>query len=224
MVCPDMPGRGRSDWLTSAADYAFTLYLADCVALVARLDVESVDWLGTSMGALIGMMLAAQRGNPIRKLVLNDAGAFAAKEGLNRIGAYLGNDPTFDSLGAMEAALRANYVSYGQLTDAQWRKMARDSARERPEGGYGFAYDPHIGDPFKAGPVSDVDLWPVWDAIQRPTLLLRGETPDVLQRDVAEAMTKRGPKAKLVEFTGVGHAPPLLNDDQIRAVRDFLLG
>jgi pimeloyl-ACP methyl ester carboxylesterase len=224
VVCPDMPGRGRSEWLSNPADYSFPLYLADCVALIARLDVESVDWLGTSMGALIGMMLTAQRGNPIHKLVLNDAGAFAAKEGLNRIGAYLGNDPTFDSLEAMEAALRANYVSYGSLTDAQWRKMALDSARKRPEGGYGFAYDPRIGDPFKAGPVNDVDLWPVWDAIQRPTLLLRGETSDVLQRDVAEAMTKRGPKAKLVEFKGVGHAPPLLSEDQIGAVRDFLLG
>ena len=162
------------------------------------------------MGALIGMMLAAQKGNPVRKLVLNDAGAFAAKEGLNRIGAYLGNDPTFDSLEALEAAMRKNNAPFGELTDDQWRKMALDSARKKLEGGYGFAYDPRIGDPFKAGPVSDVDLWPVWDAIQRPTLLLRGETSDMLQRDVAEAMTKRGPKAKLVEFKGVGHAPPLL--------------
>jgi pimeloyl-ACP methyl ester carboxylesterase len=223
VVCPDMPGRGRSEWL-APADYSFPLYLADCVALIARLDVESVDWLGTSMGALIGLMLAARKGNPIRKLVLNDAGAFAAKEGLNRIGAYLGNDPTFDSLEALEAAMRKNNTPFGELTDDQWRKMALDSARKKPEGGYGFAYDPHIGDPFKASPVSDVDLWPVWDAVQSPTLLLRGETSDMLQRDVAEAMMKRGPKAKLVEFRGVGHAPPLLSDDQIGAVRDFLLG
>jgi pimeloyl-ACP methyl ester carboxylesterase len=223
VVCPDMPGRGRSERL-APADYSFPLYLADCAALIARLDVESVDWLGTSMGALIGMMLAAQKGNPIRKLVLNDAGAFVAKEGLNRIGAYLGNDPTFDSLEALEAAMRKNNAPFGDLTDDQWRKMALDSARRKPEGGYGFAYDPRIGDPFKEGPAGDVDLWPVWDAVQSPTLLLRGETSDMLQRDVAEAMMKRGPKAKLVEFRGVGHAPPLLSDDQIGAVRDFLLG
>jgi pimeloyl-ACP methyl ester carboxylesterase len=201
------------------------LYLADCVALVARLDVESVDWLGTSMGALIGMMLAALRGSPIRKLVLNDAGgAFVAKEGLNRIGAYLGNDPAFDSLDALEADVRANNAPFGALTDDQWRKIALDSARKRPGGGYGFAYDPRVADPFKAGPVGDVDLWPVWDAVQCPTLLLRGEMSDMLQRDVAEAMTRRGPKANLVEFKGVGHAPALLSDDQIGAVRDFLLG
>ncbi|MFY9971182.1 MAG: alpha/beta hydrolase [Roseiarcus sp.] len=223
VVCPDMPGRGRSDWLTSAADYSFTLYLADSVALIARLDVESVDWLGTSMGALIGMMLAAQRGSPIRKLVLNDAGAFVAKEGLNRIGAYLGNDPAFDSLDALKADVRANNAPFGPLTDDQWRKIALDCARKRPGGGYGFAYDPRIADPFKAGPVADVDLWSVWDAIQCPTLLLRGEMSDMLKRDVAEAMTKRGPKVKLVAFEGVGHAPALLSADQIGAVRDFLL-
>src|SRR5271165_5327256 len=215
VVCPDMAGRGRSEWLAAPAEYAFPLYLADCAALIARLDVESVDWLGTSMGALIGMMLAAQRGNPIRKLVLNDAGAFVAKEGLARVYAYLGNDPTFESLEVMEAAVRANNASFGALTDEQWRKMTRDSALKRPEGGYGFAYDPHIADPFKSGPVADVDLWAVWDAVGCPTLLLRGETSDMIARDVAEAMTRRGPRAKLVEFEGVGHAPQLLGADQI---------
>ena len=170
-------------------------------------------------------MLAAQRGNPIRKLVLNDVGAFVAKEGLNRIGAYLGDDPTFDSLEAMEARSAQKHAPFGALTDAQWRKMALDSARKKPDGGYGFAYDPRIGDPFKAGPVEDVDLWPVWDAIQMPDAAAARRThPTSLQRDVAEAMTKRGPKAKLVEFPGVGHAPPLLSEDQIGAVRDFLLG
>jgi pimeloyl-ACP methyl ester carboxylesterase len=223
VVCPDMPGRGRSAWLANPADYAFPLYLADCAALLARLDVESVDWIGTSMGALIGMMLAAQRGSPIRKLVLNDAGAFVSGEGLNRIGGYLGADPTFASIEAMEAALRRNNTPYGSLTDAQWRKLTIDSAREKPGGGYGFNYDPRLGDPYKAGPVGDVDLWAFWDAVRCPTLLLRGEKSDIVSRDVAEAMTKRGPKAKLVEFPGIGHAPQLLSDDQIGAVRDFLL-
>ena len=176
------------------------------------------------MGALIGMLLASRPGAPIRKLGLNDAGAFVAKEGLARVYAHLGNDPTFESLEVMEAAVRANNASFGALTDEQWRKMTRDSALKKPEGGYGFAYDPHIADPFKAGPVDDVDLWPVWDSVRCPTLLLRGETSDMIARDVAEAMTRRGPRAKLVEFKGVGHAPPLLGDDEIGSVRDFLLG
>jgi pimeloyl-ACP methyl ester carboxylesterase len=129
VVCPDMSGRGRSEWLANPADYSFPLYLADCAALIARLDVESLDWVGTSMGALIGMMPAAQKGNPIRKLVLNDAGAFVSAEGLNRIGGYLGDDRTFASIEAMEAVVRKNNASYGPLTDAQWR--ARTSSRAR---------------------------------------------------------------------------------------------
>ena len=223
VVCPDMPGRGRSEWLAASGDYSFPLYLADCAALIARLDVDSVDWIGTSMGALIGMMLAAQKASPIRKLVLNDAGAFVAKEGLDRIGEYLGTDPTFDSIEAMEAAVRTNSAPYGPLTDAEWRKLTEDSLRKKPSG-YGFNYDPRLGDPFKAGPVGDVDLWAVWDAVRRPTLLLRGEVSDMITRDVAEAMTQRGPKARLLEFPGIGHAPQLLSEDQIGAVRDFLLG
>ena len=203
------------------AEYSLPLYLADCAALIARLDIESVDWIGTSMGALIGMMLAAQRDSPIRKLVLNDAGAFVSGAGLNRIGGYLGNDATFESIEAMEATVRRDHAPYGPLSDAQWRKLTIDSAREKPGGGYGFNYDPRLADPYKAGPLGDVDLWSVWDAVCCPTLLLRGENSDIVSREVAEAMTERGPKATLVEFAGIGHAPQLLSEDQIGAVRDF---
>ena len=223
VICPDMPGRGRSENLRVAAEYDYSTYLSDTAALLARLDVDSVDWVGTSMGGLIGMMLAARPGNPIRKLVLNDIGPFLSKVGLERIGDYVGLDPTFPSLEAFETALRANYASFGALTDAQWRKMARDSAREKPGGGWGFAYDPRIGDAFKDVPLEDADLWPIWDAIRCPTLLLRGAQSDLVSRETAEAMTRRGPKAKFVEFPGVGHAPALLDEDQIGVVRDFLL-
>ena len=224
VVCPDMPGRGRSEWLKNPAEYAFPTYLVDCAALIARLDVDSVDWIGTSMGALIGLMLAAQKDSPIRRLVLNDAGAFVQKEGLNRIGGYLGSGETFDTVEAMEAAVRRNNAPYGALTDAQWRKLTLDSARTLPDGRFGFNYDPHLGDLYKAGPVGDVDLWAVWDAVRCPTLLLRGENSDVISHETAAAMTERGPKAKLVAFAGVGHAPQLLSDDQIAPVRAFLAG
>ena len=222
VVCPDMPGRGRSEWL-SPQEYGFPLYLADCAALIARLDVDEVDWVGTSMGGLIGMMLAAQRASPIRRLVLNDVGAYVAKKGLNRLGSYVGTDPTFPSLETMESEMRKNFASFGALSDAQWRKMSRDSARERPQGGYAYAYDPRIADPFKAGPVGYVDLWGVWDKVRCPTLLLRGRLSDMIARNVARAMTKRGPKAKLVEFAGAGHAPALIDEEQIGPVRNFLL-
>lgn len=222
VACPDMPGRGRSEWLTNPAEYLFPTYLADCAALIARLDVGTVDWVGTSMGALIGMMLAAQKDSPIRRLVLNDAGAFVMKEGLNRIGGYLGSGATFATIEEMEAAVRRNNAPYGSLSDAQWRKITLDSARTLPDGRIGINYDPHLGDVYKAGPIGDVDLWGVYDAVRCPTLVLRGERSDVLSHEAAEEMTRRGPRATLVEFAGMGHAPQLLSEDQIGVVRDFL--
>jgi pimeloyl-ACP methyl ester carboxylesterase len=221
VVCPDMAGRGRSEWLADPAEYAFRTYLADCAALIARLDVESLDWIGTSMGALIGVMLAAPKGSPIRRLVLNDAGPFISKQALAWLGSFVGADPTFESLDAMERAVRQNSAGFGRLTDAQWRKMTLDLSRSK-DGRFGYAYDPRIGDPYRAD-LPDVDLWPLWDQVACPTLILRGEESNVLSRDVALAMTERGPKPKLVEFAGVGHAPALLSQDQIGAVRGFLL-
>jgi pimeloyl-ACP methyl ester carboxylesterase len=223
VVCPDMPGRGRSDYLPAAEDYIYPVYVADMATLIARLDVESVDWIGTSMGGLIGMMMAAQPGAPIRRLAINDIGAFVPKAGLERLGSYVGLDLSFPSLEAMEKVIRQNYTTFGPLTDSQMRRMTEVSARKRPDGSYGFAYDPSISAVFKSAPIQDVDLWRVWDAVRCPTLLLRGAISDILPRDVAEEMTRRGPKAKLVEFEGIGHAPPLLSEEQIAPIRDFLV-
>jgi pimeloyl-ACP methyl ester carboxylesterase len=222
VVCPDVAGRGRSDYLAVPADYDFPLYIADMAALIARLDVESVDWIGTSMGGLIGLLMAAQPGNPIRRLALNDVGAFVPKAPLERIAAYVGMDPTFPSIEAVETIMR-RVLALGALTDAQWRRVAEVSSRAKPGGGFSFDFDPHIADVFKLTPPVDVDLWPVWNTITCPVLVLRGAVSDILPRAVADEMTRRGPKAKLVEFAGIGHAPPLLSEDQIGPVRDFLL-
>ncbi len=221
VVCPDLPGRGRSEWLKNSAEYVFPTYLADCAALIARLDVETVDWLGTSMGGLIGMMLAAQPNTPIRRLVVNDAGPFVSKEALAWLGSYVGADPTFETVEAMEQAVRQTSAGFGALSDPQWRRMTGYLARSKPGGGYGFAYDSRIGDPYKQA-LADVDLWPFWDRISCPTLVLRGTESIVLTGEVAQAMTTRGPRARIVVFAGVGLAPGLLSDDQIGVVRDFL--
>jgi pimeloyl-ACP methyl ester carboxylesterase len=223
VVCPDVAGRGKSEWLGDPADYGYPVYLADMAALIARLDVEEVDWVGTSMGGLIGMMLAARPDAPIRRMVINDIGPLIAKEGLARIASYVGRDPSFRDLAEIEATLRVVAASFGPLSDAQWRHLATHSVRTKPDGSLGFAYDPHIGDAFRAAPPDDVDLWHAWDAVRCPTLVIRGAESDLLRRADAEAMTRRGPRARLVEFSGIGHAPALMAQDQIAAIREFLL-
>jgi pimeloyl-ACP methyl ester carboxylesterase len=218
VVCPDMPGRGESAWLAKPEAYGYPLYLSVAAALIARLDVETVDWIGTSMGGLIGMMLAAQAEAPIRRFVINDVGPFLPKAALERIGSYVGQDPRFESIEALEAYLRRVHAPFGPLSDAEWRHLAQHSSRRREDGGFGLAYDPHIGDAFK-GELADVDLWSVWDQLRAKTLVLRGKDSDLLRVETAARM---GQRARVVEFAGVGHAPALMAEDQIDAVRRFL--
>lgn len=223
VVCPDMPGRGKSDWLDSGDSYSYPTYLGAIGALLAKLDVAEIDWVGTSMGGIIGMLLAALPGTPIRRLVLNDIGPFIPADGLRRLSTYVGSDPSFADLAALEADLRRIAAPFGPLAPADWRHLAQVSARRRPDGTLGYAYDPRIGDAFK-GERADVDLWATWDAIKAPTLVLRGADSDLLRHEDALAMTERGPRARLVELPGIGHAPALMAPDQIALVRDFLRG
>ncbi|MGQ9369960.1 alpha/beta fold hydrolase [Azospirillum sp. A39] len=223
VACPDVVGRGRSDWLANPALYGYPQYLADMTALIARLDVAEVDWVGTSMGGLIGLLLAAQPNTPIRRLVLNDVGPFVAKAGLERIADYVGKDPVFEDLAAVEAYLRFVLMGFGALGDEWWRHMAETSARRLPDGRFGLAYDPGIGKAFSAQPIGDVDLWAVWDRVRCPVLVLRGAESDILLADTAADMARRGPGATVVEVQGVGHAPSLMVEEQIATVRAFLL-
>jgi pimeloyl-ACP methyl ester carboxylesterase len=222
VVCPDIAGRGSSEWLSHKPDYGYPLYLADMAALIARTGAERVDWVGTSMGGLVGMMLAAQAGSPIRRLLVNDIGPFIPKAALERLAAYVGKAPRFATLDEFERYLRTVMAPFGPLTDQQWRHLAEHSSRRYADGNFGARYDPAIGDAF-AGELHDVVLWPVWDAIPCPTLVLRGKESDLLMRETAEEMTRRGPKARLVEFDRIGHAPALMAEDQIAVVREFLL-
>jgi pimeloyl-ACP methyl ester carboxylesterase len=167
-------------------------------------------------------MLAAQPGNPIRKLVINDVGPLVPKAALERLAGYVGKSPPFDDLDAYERYLRQVCAPFGPLTDAQWRHLAATSVRRDDDGKFRPAYDPGIAAAF-SGEFKDVVLWPLWDAITCPTLVLRGAQSDLLLRETADQMTQRGPKAKLKQFDGVGHAPALMATDQIEVVRDFLL-
>jgi pimeloyl-ACP methyl ester carboxylesterase len=222
VVCPDVVGRGHSAWLPQGALYSYPQYLADCGALIARLGVDRVDWLGTSMGGLMGMMLAAVPGSPIRRLILNDVAPFIPKAALERIATYAGDAPRFATTAELELYMRKVYATFGRLTDENWAHLARYNTRALPDGGFTLAYDPAIGDAFKAAPIVDVDLWPLWDGIQCPVLILRGRESDLVSAETAAEMVRRKPAATLVTFDDCGHAPALMADEQILAIRHWL--
>ena len=224
VVCPDVAGRGDSEWLADPMLYQLPQYLSDMVTLIARLDVESVHWVGTSMGGLIGMALAAQADTPVRKFVINDAGPVVSKLSLERIAAYVGLSPGFADIGAAEKYVRTVSATFGPHSDAEWRFLTEVVVRKNADGSLRLHYDPKLAEPFRAlMPEKDLGLWALWDAIRCPTLALRGAQSDLLSPATCEQMKERGPKAKVVEIPGVGHAPTLMHDDQIRIVRDFLL-
>ena len=223
VVCPDVVGRGLSDRLADPASYGYPQYLADMTALIARLDVAEVDFVGTSMGGLMGLMMAALPGTPIRRLVINDVGPFIPAAAMERIGTYLGGDPVFPDLAAAEAYVRQIHAPFGTLTDDQWRHLTEHSLRPVEPGAYRLAYDPRIAQRFKETPIEDVDLWAQWDAVACPVLVLRGANSDLLLAETAREMSQRGPRAQVVEIEGCGHAPALMATDQIELVVDWLL-
>jgi len=223
VVCPDMPGRGDSDWLRNPLEYAMPTYLNDLVTLIARLDVEQVDWVGTSMGGLIGMALAAQRDAPIRRMVLNEAGPLIRAESLERISRYVGRAPAFPTFADAERYVREVSAPFGPHSDLQWRFLTEHVMRQQGDGSYRVHYDPQIAAVFNADlPHKDVDLWALWDEIECPTFVIRGALSDLLDHATVDEMRRRGPRASVVEIAGVGHAPTLMQPDQIALVRDFL--
>ena len=224
VICPDVVGRGQSSRLRDPSAYGIAQYVVDMVTLIARLDVGSVHWLGTSMGGLIGMALASQDGTPIHRLILNDVGPVITTESLERIATYVGTGPTWATFDEALAYVKVISAPFGQLDEVQWRHLTEYSIGQRSDGRWGFLYDPLIAAPFKAAFSGEpIDLWPVYERIHCPTLVLRGAESDLLTREVWQQMGERGPRARLAEIPGVGHAPMFLRDDQIAIVRDFLL-
>lgn len=222
VICPDMVGRGQSDWLTEQPElYTYAQYIADIDALLKQKNIKSVDWVGTSMGGLIGMMMAAAPESPIRKLVLNDVGPFIPLAALQRIASYVAMKIEFTDKAQLERHMRQIYAPFGITRDEDWLHIVEHSYRILPNGKLTLAHDPAIATNFTAFD-KDVDLWPVYDAIKCPVLLLRGEASDVLSPDVAKAMTERGPKAHLITYAGVGHAPALMEAGQISDIRNFI--
>jgi pimeloyl-ACP methyl ester carboxylesterase len=236
VVCPDVVGRGRSDWLKDPMGYQIPGYAADMLAMLGQLHQQSpvtqLDWIGTSMGGLIGMAIAGTPNLPLpvpaRRLVLNDVGPAIQWQALQRIGAYLGNTGKFESVQQAADAMWAISTSFGPHTPEQWLALSQAMVKPLPEGGVTLHYDPAIAVPFRtltetSAAQGQAALWQLYDNVRAQTLLTRGAKSDLLSRDTAQAMTQRGPRARLVEFEGVGHAPTFIACDQVEAVASFLL-
>jgi pimeloyl-ACP methyl ester carboxylesterase len=223
VVCPDLVGRGRSEWLRNPEEYALPQYAMDMATLIARLGVAEVNWIGTSLGGLIGMVLAGQEGSPIRRLVVNDIGPYLPWPALRRIGATLDQMPTsFPNFAAAEAHYRSTLAPFGPLTDEDWQHLARHSVAESTDGRWRVLCDPGISAVFRPVLLFNLSLWGYWDAIRCPTMVLRGTDSDLLLPSMAAEMASRGPHAQIVEISGCGHAPALLDPHQIGIVTSWL--
>jgi pimeloyl-ACP methyl ester carboxylesterase len=225
VICPDTIGRGLSQWSPAPErEYCLEFYARIAVGLMDGLQVEKCHWIGTSMGGALGLRLAAGalRGR-IRRLVLNDIGPQLGAAAVERIRTYAGNPSAFDRMSELEQYFRTIYRAFGFLTDAQWRRLAETSARRTADGRLTPHYDPNMVLQFEHHP-ADYDQWEAYDAIDVPTLCLRGESSDLLLADTAEAMRRRGPRAVVVTIPGCGHAPALNVPEQFALVERFLNG
>ena len=203
VVCPDIAGRGLSDWLKDPAGYVIPNYVADVTTLIARLDVETVDWVGTSMGGLIGMALASMEGTPVRRLVLSDVGPEITAESIARIASYVGTDPRWPSFDEALGYIRAVSAPFGNLDDEQWRHLTEHSIVRDGDGSWRFRYDPRVSEPFKAAFSGDpIDLWPYFERIVCPTLVVRGAESDLLKRETWEKMGRCGHAQNWPKFPG----------------------
>ncbi len=226
VICPDLPGRGASDWLPDPSLYQPQQYgvaLSHLLAVIGR----PVAWVGTSLGGVCGLGIAAAPGQPITRMVMNDIGPFIPGAALRRIRDYLAiaaDTPAlsgFPDLAALEEHLRLIHAPFGALADAQWAHLARHSARRLPDGRLALAYDPAIGDPIRATEPEDVALWPLWAALTIPVLVVRGESSDLLLPETLEQMQARpGTQAHIV--AGAGHAPALMDRPTIDVIARFL--
>ena len=223
VVCIDVAGRGDSDWLRTSLEYNFPQFAADLRGVLSHLGLKQVDWVGTSMGGLLGMMIASAPSSPIRRLVMNDIGAYVPLAALQAIGQNLDAPATFASLDHVEAHMRHTHRDWGELAGEQWRHIAVHGSRPLDDGGYRLHYDPRIARLAQAFPLTPgLFMWDAWYRVRCPVLLLRGERSEIFPAHVAQTMLDAKPDAQLVEIPGCGHVPALMDEGQIAIVRNFL--
>jgi pimeloyl-ACP methyl ester carboxylesterase len=224
VICPDLPGRGKSEWLSGAVAYQPQSYVVALAHLLAALN-KPVAWVGTSLGGICGMMASAAQNAPVTRLVLNDVGPHIPAAALRRIRDYLTGAPErFGSMRALEANLREIHAPFGKLSDRQWANMARFSARSVLDvggaGAFAMHYDPKIVEPLRSAEPQDVDMWPIWEMIKVPKLVIRGASSDLLLPETFERMQAEGARGYVVR--DAGHAPALMDDAAIEEIRRFL--
>lgn len=222
IACPDIAGRGKSQRLPFPHLYGYPQYMADLTALMARLQHETFDWIGTSMGGLLGIFLAAQPLTPIRRLVINDVGAQIPVEAIRRIRGYIGLNPRFTTLEQAEKYIRQILSPFGELTDEQWRHLTVHGTYQQ-DNAYYLAHDPAIVKTFQDNDNNqDIELWSFWEKVKCPVLLIRGANSDVLTPSIAAKMKEIKPDLEYIEIPDTGHAPALMSSDQIHMIREFL--
>lgn len=223
VICPDLVGRGQSDWLRDPEEYNLPQYTVDMTVLIARLGVKKVTWIGTSLGGLIGMVVAGQADTPVSKLIVNDIGPFLPWQALHRLASSVRNSPTtFISYPAAIAFYRQSLAPFGSLSDDEWDHLARYNIAILPDGSCRKFADPEITAAFKPGWYFNLSLWSTWDSIQCPVYGLRGAESDLLSPAIANEMGRRGPRAEIVDIPNCGHAPALMADDQMELITGWL--
>ena len=223
VVCPDVVGRGDSDHMPDADGYNYLQYNSDMNALISRLGVTEVNWIGTSMGGIIGMVLASVNQSPIRRLVVNDIGPEVSRSAQRQIAEYIGRAGEFESVQSVADYLKTIYAEFAPMTEDDWMHMAKYSSRRTKDGLFRLKTDPHVGDAFRDSiSYFNVDMWDTWEKIVCPVLVLRGKDSSFLTRDIADKMLTCGPETTLVEFDDTGHTPTLRNDEQVDVIRDWL--
>lgn len=223
VICPDIIGRGNSDRLPNPSHYDYTQYVADMGKLISITEKNQVNWIGTSMGGLIGMMLASSPLKPIRKLIINDIGPHLEASALERIATYVGKSPIFKDLQEVETYLRKVHSPFDPMTDQNWQDMAKYSSFKTGPDSFELNYDRKIGENLRKNLTGkDVDLWPIWNLITCPTLVIRGKKSDLLSKETADKMRTTGPKATIVEYEDAGHAPSLMSKGEIEMIKNWL--
>ncbi len=227
VICPDLPGRGKSDWLANTEEYNYDTYIDCILQLLQFLNIKQVDWVGTSLGGILAMRMAAEKPNIIHKLVLNDIGAVIPLAGAQRINSYVGMVMNFSGRDAAEQHMREIYAGFGITDDKHWQHLLEHSFSQMSNGEYQLSYDPGILDPLRTKnkelqQEENIELWHWWDNISCPVLIIRGEYSDILLAETAQEMIERNNNAKLVTIENVGHAPTLMPDEQVQIVTNWL--